>query len=33
MLMLVGLVVKNSILLVDYTNKLRKQGLSIKDAV
>jgi len=33
MLMLVGLVVKNSILLVDYTNKLREQGLSIKEAV
>jgi len=33
MLMLVGLVVKNSILLVDYTNKLREQGLSMKEAV
>jgi len=33
MLMLVGLVVKNSILLVDYTNKLRNQGLSMKAAV
>jgi HAE1 family hydrophobic/amphiphilic exporter-1 len=33
MLMLVGLVVKNSILLVDYANKLRDQGLPIKEAV
>lgn len=33
MLMLVGLVVKNSILLVDYTNKLRDQGFSVKEAV
>ncbi len=33
MLMLVGLVVKNSILLVDYTNKLREQGVAVRDAV
>jgi HAE1 family hydrophobic/amphiphilic exporter-1 len=33
MLMLVGLVVKNSILLVDYANKLRDQGLPTKEAV
>jgi HAE1 family hydrophobic/amphiphilic exporter-1 len=31
--MLMGLVTKNAILLVDYTNQLRKQGLSIKDAL
>ena len=33
MLMLVGIVVKNGILLVDYTNLLRRQGLSRDDAV
>ncbi len=33
MLMLVGLVVKNSILLVDYTNVLREQGLEMREAV
>ena len=33
MLMLIGLVVKNSILLVDYTNTLRERGLEMRDAV
>ena len=33
MLMLVGIVVKNGILLVDYTNLLRRQGLSRDEAV
>ena len=33
MLMLIGLVVKNSILLVDYTNTLRSQGMAMKEAV
>ncbi len=33
MLMLVGLVVKNSILLVDYTNTLRNRGMKIRQAV
>jgi len=33
MLMLIGLVVKNSILLVDYTNTLRSQGLAMREAV
>ena len=33
MLMLIGLVVKNSILLVDYTNTLRERGLKTKEAV
>jgi len=33
MLMLVGLVVKNSILLVDYTNTLRDRGMHIREAV
>jgi HAE1 family hydrophobic/amphiphilic exporter-1 len=33
MLMLVGLVVKNSILLVDYTNTLREQGMEMREAV
>jgi HAE1 family hydrophobic/amphiphilic exporter-1 len=33
MLMLIGLVVKNSILLVDYTNKLRDQGMEMIEAV
>src|SRR5262245_5812871 len=31
--MLMGLVTKNAILLVDYTNQLRREGLSIKDAL
>ncbi len=31
--MLMGLVTKNAILLVDYTNQLRGQGLSVKDAL
>jgi len=33
MLMLVGIVVKNGILLVDYTNTLRKRGMKRDDAV
>jgi hydrophobic/amphiphilic exporter-1 (mainly G- bacteria), HAE1 family len=33
MLLLVGLVSKNSILLIDLTNQLRKKGMSIKDAL
>ena len=33
MLMLIGLVVKNSILLVDYTNTLRSQGMAMREAV
>ena len=33
LLMLVGIVVKNGILLVDYTNTLRERGLSRDDAV
>jgi HAE1 family hydrophobic/amphiphilic exporter-1 len=33
MLMLVGIVVKNGILLVDYTNTLRKRGYKRNDAV
>jgi HAE1 family hydrophobic/amphiphilic exporter-1 len=33
MLMLIGLVVKNSILLVDYTNTLRTQGMEMKAAI
>ena len=33
MLMLIGLVVKNSILLVDYTNTLRGQGMAMREAV
>lgn len=33
MLMLVGLVVKNSILLVDYTNTLRERGMGMREAV
>lgn len=32
-LMLVGIVVKNGILLVDYTNQLRERGLSRTDAI
>jgi len=31
--MLMGLVTKNAILLVDYTNQLRREGLSVKDAL
>ena len=33
MVLLAGLVKKNSIILVDYTNQLRAEGLSLKDAV
>lgn len=33
LLMLIGIVVKNGILLVDYTNQLRDQGLSRFDAI
>src|SRR5215471_9219575 len=32
-ILLLGLVKKNSIILVDYTNNLREQGMSVKDAV
>jgi HAE1 family hydrophobic/amphiphilic exporter-1 len=32
-LMLMGLVMKNGILLVDYTNTLRGRGLELRDAV
>ncbi len=32
-LMLIGLVVKNSILLVDYTNKLREKGMELYEAI
>ena len=31
--MLMGLVTKNAILLVDYTNQLRREGLPLKDAL
>src|SRR2546422_4504531 len=31
--MLMGLVTKNAILLVDYTNQLRRDGLSVRDAL
>jgi hydrophobe/amphiphile efflux-1 (HAE1) family protein len=31
--MLMGLVTKNAILLVDYTNQLRREGLGVKDAL
>ena len=31
--MLMGLVTKNAILLVDYTNQLRKKGMAVKDAL
>src|SRR5207249_3433135 len=31
--LLAGLVKKNSIILVDYTNQLRREGLKIKEAV
>ncbi|MFZ5642943.1 MAG: efflux RND transporter permease subunit [Bacillota bacterium] len=33
LIMLVGLVTKNAILLVDFANNLRKQGLSVSDAL
>jgi len=33
MIMLIGLVAKNAILLVDFTNKLRAEGKSVKDAL
>lgn len=33
LLMLMGLVMKNGILLVDYTNKLREQGRGLREAV
>lgn len=33
MIMLMGLVTKNAILLIDYTNLLRRRGLSKKDAI
>ena len=33
LILLVGLVVKNSILLVDYTNTLRKTGMPMREAV
>lgn len=33
MIMLMGLVTKNAILLVDYTNQLREQGMEIHDAL
>ena len=33
LILLMGLVKKNSIILVDYTNQLRDEGLSVKEAV
>lgn len=33
MLMLIGIVVKNGILLVDYTNQLRGRGMPVRDAI
>jgi HAE1 family hydrophobic/amphiphilic exporter-1 len=33
LIMLIGLVCKNAILLVDFTNQLREKGLSIRDAL
>jgi len=33
MIMLIGLVAKNAILLVDFTNKLRDEGRTIKEAL
>jgi HAE1 family hydrophobic/amphiphilic exporter-1 len=33
LILLMGLVKKNSIILVDYTNQLRAEGLSVRDAV
>jgi len=31
--MLMGLVTKNAILLVDYTNQLRREGLGVREAL
>ena len=33
MVMLIGLVAKNAILIVEFANQLREQGLSVRDAV
>ncbi len=33
LIMLMGLVVKNAILIVDFTNQLKKQGVQVKEAV
>ena len=33
LILLVGIIVKNGIVLVDYTNQLRAQGLSKRDAI
>lgn len=33
MIMLIGLVAKNAILVVDFTNQLKKAGMSVKDAL
>ncbi|MCK4643216.1 efflux RND transporter permease subunit [bacterium] len=33
LIMLVGIVVNNAIVLVDYTNTLRKRGMNVKDAI
>src|ERR1700704_1281431 len=33
LILLMGIVKKNSILLVDFTNEKRKQGLSLRDAL
>ncbi|TVY09044.1 efflux RND transporter permease subunit [Paenibacillus cremeus] len=33
MIMLVGVVVNNAIVLIDYTNQLRKRGMSLQDAL
>src|SRR5260370_29160601 len=33
LILLMGLVKKNSIILVDYTNKLREEGLGVEEAV
>src|SRR6266704_1268773 len=33
LILLMGLVKKNSIILVDYTNQLREEGMSVHDAV
>jgi HAE1 family hydrophobic/amphiphilic exporter-1 len=33
LILLMGLVKKNSIILVDYTNQLRKEGMSVREAV
>jgi HAE1 family hydrophobic/amphiphilic exporter-1 len=33
LILLMGLVKKNSIILVDYTNQLRKEGLGVQEAV